>query len=98
MVALKRAEWEKGWVGGLRGMGTAGFCGPCVCLGVFLLCSGGYLCQGLQGAGLYTVGTVGYSAGGECVGERGSVMTGWGRIKRRGEDRKKWMRRGRKSS
>jgi hypothetical protein len=32
-----------------RGMGGAGFCDPCVCLGVFLCCSGGCLRQGLQG-------------------------------------------------
>jgi hypothetical protein len=57
-VAL-RGRWEKGWVGGGSGKGDAGFCGPCVCLGVFLLCSGGCLCQGLQGAWLCTVGTVG---------------------------------------
>jgi hypothetical protein len=37
-VALKKGdEWEKEWVGGLRLMGIAGFCDPCVCLGVFLL-------------------------------------------------------------
>jgi hypothetical protein len=35
-VALKWGGWDE-WVGGLRGMGTAGFCGPCVCLDVFLL-------------------------------------------------------------
>jgi hypothetical protein len=37
-VALKKAgRQEKWWVGELRGMGVAWFCGPCVCLGVFLL-------------------------------------------------------------
>jgi hypothetical protein len=37
-VALKKAgRQEKWWVGELRGMGFAWFCGPCVCLGVFLL-------------------------------------------------------------
>jgi hypothetical protein len=33
----KRSRKKGGWVGGGRGMGAAGFCGPCVCLGVFLL-------------------------------------------------------------
>jgi hypothetical protein len=46
-------------VGELRDIRAAGFCGPCVCLGVFCCCSGGCLCLGLQGLGLYTVGTVG---------------------------------------
>jgi hypothetical protein len=41
----------------------------------------------------------GLSTGGECVGWRGSVVTGWGKIEGRGEDRRReWMRRGRKSS
>jgi hypothetical protein len=29
--------WEKWWVSGVRGMGAAGFCSPCVYLAVFLL-------------------------------------------------------------
>jgi hypothetical protein len=37
--------------------------------------------SGIVGAGLCTVGTVGYSAGGECVGGMGSVLTGWGKIR-----------------
>jgi hypothetical protein len=36
--------------------------------------------------GLYTVSTVHSSAGGECAGWKGSVVTGWERIGRRGED------------
>jgi hypothetical protein len=36
-VALKKGGWEKGWICGLKVMGIAGFCGPCVCLGIFLL-------------------------------------------------------------
>jgi hypothetical protein len=36
-VALKKGGWEKKWVGWLKVMGFAGFCGPYVCLGVFLL-------------------------------------------------------------
>jgi hypothetical protein len=36
------------------------------------------LCQGLQGAGLCTIGTVGQSVGDECVRGRCSVVTGWG--------------------
>jgi hypothetical protein len=36
-MALKKKKggWEKEWVGGFRFMGDSGFCGPCVCLGVF---------------------------------------------------------------
>jgi hypothetical protein len=33
--------------------------------------------------------------GGECVGGRGSLVTGWGRIEDRGRE---WMRRSRKNS
>jgi hypothetical protein len=33
----KKGEWEKGWVSGGRGIVAAGFCGPFVCLGIFLL-------------------------------------------------------------
>jgi hypothetical protein len=35
---------------------------------------------------LCTVVTVGHSVGGECVGESGSVVTGWGRLGWRNED------------
>jgi hypothetical protein len=49
--------------------------------------------------GFCKVGTVAWSAGGECVGVRGSVVTGWGRTGGGGEGRgREWMRRGRKSS
>jgi hypothetical protein len=51
-----------------------------VCVWVYFCCSCGCLCQGLQGLGLYTVGTVSQSAGGECVRGSSSVLTGWGRI------------------
>jgi hypothetical protein len=58
-VALKKGRAGKG-VGGLRGMGAAWFCGPCMCFGVFLLleCMGVCVkdCRGLE---LCTVGTVG---------------------------------------
>jgi hypothetical protein len=38
-VSLNRKgrDGKRSGVGGLRVMGNAGFCGPCVCLGVFLL-------------------------------------------------------------
>jgi hypothetical protein len=39
------------------------------------------------GCGLCKVGIVGWSAGDECVGGRGSLMTGWGRMGREGESR-----------
>jgi hypothetical protein len=55
-------------------VGASGFCGPCVCLGVFLCCSGEGLCQGLQETGVV------YSWYGrlvsECVRGRSSVVTG----------------------
>jgi hypothetical protein len=35
-VALKK-EGGKVWVGVLKVMGGSGFCGPCVCLGIFQL-------------------------------------------------------------
>jgi hypothetical protein len=39
-----------------------------------------------RGLGLCTIDTVGYLMGGEYIDERGSVVTGWGRLGRRGED------------
>jgi hypothetical protein len=42
-----------------------------------------------RGLGLCTIGIVGYSAGGLCVGGRDSVMTGWGRIGEGCEDGEK---------
>jgi hypothetical protein len=69
-----------GWVSGKSNVGAAGFC-VLVCVWVcFCCCSVGCLCQGLWGLGLCKVGTVVWSAGGEWVGGRGSVVTGWGRI------------------
>jgi hypothetical protein len=51
-IALKR-DWEVGkGVDWGKDMGVAGFCRPCVCFGVYFCCSGGCLCQGLQGAGV----------------------------------------------
>jgi hypothetical protein len=51
------------------------FCGPCVCLSIFLFCRRGCLCYGLQGLGLCKVGIVG-SVGDECEGGRSSLVTG----------------------
>jgi hypothetical protein len=49
--------------------------------------------------GLCTAGTVGKSVGGEYAAGRGSVVTAWGRIRGRGEDKgREWMRRDKKSS
>jgi hypothetical protein len=39
----------------------------------------------LQGFGLCKVDIVGWSAGDECVGGRGSLVTGWGRMGGEGE-------------
>jgi hypothetical protein len=48
-----------------------------VCVWVYFCCCGlEYLCH--RGLELCEVGTVGWSAGGECVGEKGSLVTGWG--------------------
>jgi hypothetical protein len=57
-VALKKGGWEKEWVGRLRVMRVAGFCDVCV-WGVYFCCSGGCLCQGLEGAEICAVGRVG---------------------------------------
>jgi hypothetical protein len=38
------------------------------------------------------------SVGGECVGGRGSVVTGWGKMKGKVKMGKEWMRRGGRSS
>jgi hypothetical protein len=54
-------------VGGALDMDAAGFCGPCVFCVYFHCCGGRCLCQGLQGLGVCTVGTVGLSMEGECA-------------------------------
>jgi hypothetical protein len=49
--------------------------------------------------GVFMVGIVNYSTGGECAGGSGSVLTCWGRIGGGGEGRgREWMRKGRKRS
>jgi hypothetical protein len=68
-------------------VGVAGFCGLCVCLGIFVLLQCRVLCQGLQGVVVCKVGTVDWSAVGECVGGRDSVVRGWGMMRGEGEDR-----------
>jgi hypothetical protein len=47
-VALK-GEAGSGVVEGRSIMGAAGFCGPCVCLGLFLLLSWGLFMSGTAG-------------------------------------------------
>jgi hypothetical protein len=47
------------------------------------------------GWGCVKVGIVGWSAGGEYIEGRGSLMTGWGRMVEEDVHRgRKWMRRG----
>jgi hypothetical protein len=88
-----------GWVSEGSSEGSAGFCGPCMCLGIFLCWSVRCLCQGLQGLVLCKVGIVGWSAGDECVGGRCSLVTSWGRVGGAGISRgRARMRRGRRSS
>jgi hypothetical protein len=58
----------------------------------FCCCGIGCLCQGLQELGLCKVGIVGWSAGGECIGGRGSLLTVWGRMEGEGKDRgREWV-------
>jgi hypothetical protein len=65
-------------VNGGSDIGATGFCGPCVCLGVFLLLYYKVLVSGIAG-GWGCVKLVWWVVSrGECVGGRGSVMTGWG--------------------
>jgi hypothetical protein len=61
-------------------------------------CSGGCLCQGSQGAGFAYSWYSRIVSSGKCIGGRGSVVTGSGRIEVGDEDGRKWMRRCRKSS
>jgi hypothetical protein len=71
-------EWEKQCEG-------CWFFGPCVfgCISVVVVEGAcGSDCSSL---GLCKVGIVGWSAGNECVGGSGSLVTGWGRIRRSGE-------------
>jgi hypothetical protein len=51
-----------------------------------------------RGLGLYKVGIAGLSADNECVGRKGSLVTGWGRMVRESEGRgREWVRRCRMS-
>jgi hypothetical protein len=68
------SEWESG-------VGAAKFCGPCVCVSVcFCCCSIGCCVRDCRRLGLCKVGVVGWTAGDECVGGRGSLVTGWRRM------------------
>jgi hypothetical protein len=65
-------------------------CMALVCVWMYLCCcSGGCFCQDCSGLGLCIVSTVGLSVGGKCVGRRGGVVTGCGRIGWGGEDARK---------
>jgi hypothetical protein len=91
-VALKRGEAGKEvkrWVDELRGMGLLCFV-TLVCVWVYFCCySGGCCVRDCRGLELCTLNTVGYLAGGEYIGGRGSMVTCWGRIRGRSEDRGK---------
>jgi hypothetical protein len=45
----KKGEWEKVWVSRGRDMEATGFCGPYVCLGIFLLLYWKVLVPGIAG-------------------------------------------------
>jgi hypothetical protein len=76
-----------GWVSEESGAGTAGFCGPCVCLGVFLLFSVECCVRDFRGLGLCEVPTVDWSTCDECEGGRGSLVRGWRRMEGEGVGR-----------
>jgi hypothetical protein len=87
----KRGRWEKGCVCG-DAWGLLDFV-VLVCVWVYFFCSGGCYCQGLQEA------EVVYSWYSRLVNrwlvcrKEGYVVTGWGRIRREGEDMgRQWMR------
>jgi hypothetical protein len=63
-VALK-GKVERGWVSGGRGMDASGFCGLCVCLGVFAFVVEGACARDWRGLGVCMVGTVCSSVGRE---------------------------------
>jgi hypothetical protein len=67
-------------------MGAAGFCGPCV-FGCISVVVEGVCVRDCRELGLCAVGRVGLSAGGECVRGNSRVVTGWGEIGGKGEDR-----------
>jgi hypothetical protein len=62
----------------------------------FCYCSGGCFCQGLQGAGIVYSWYSKLFTGGECVGSRSSVVTGWGRVGGEGKDWERVDERGQK--
>jgi hypothetical protein len=74
-------------VGEGSGMGAAGFCGPCMCLGVFLLLWWRVFLSRIEGArGVYGCYSRLVSGWWVCKRE-GSVVTVWGRTGGGGKDR-----------
>jgi hypothetical protein len=74
------------WVSGGNNAGAAGFHGPCLCLGVFLLFVVEGVCvRDCKGLGLCKVSIVGRLAGDECEGGRGNLVTDGGRMRGKGE-------------
>jgi hypothetical protein len=68
-----------------------------VCVWVYFCCCSGVCCvRDCRRLGLCKVVIVGWSAGDECVGGKGSLVASWGRIGRECEARgREWVRRGR---
>jgi hypothetical protein len=79
---------EVGWVSGGSSLGTAGFCVPCVCGCFPVVVVEDVYVRDCRGLGLCKVGTISLPVGDECIGGRGSLVTGRGTV---------WVRRGRMS-
>jgi hypothetical protein len=70
----------------------------CVIWDISVVVVEGACVRNCRSLGLFKVGIVGWLASDECVGERGSLVTGWGRMGAEGEGREReWVRRGRTS-
>jgi hypothetical protein len=88
--------WEVRWVSVGSSAGLLVFCGPCVfgCISVVVV--EGACARDCKGLGMCNVGIVGWSVGDECVGWKGSLVTGWERMRGESESRgREWVRRGR---
>jgi hypothetical protein len=76
----KQGRWMGEYVWGLLGFVALVHVG---CISVVVV--EGVCVRDCRGSGLYTVG-IGQSAGGECVGGRGTVLIGWRHVGRETED------------
>jgi hypothetical protein len=76
----QKGQWKVKWVSRGRRVEPAGFCGPCLYWCIFVVVVEGACVRNCRRLGLCKVGIFSLSVGDECVGGRGSLVTGWRRM------------------